>query len=607
MIREERGFTLVETLAALLVFSIMTLGIVPLVLSSVRGANQARAFTVGKNVALEAMERIRGLPFHTDYTRQPATTKVDFLDLYYSDDSGGALASQTYSAGLFTTTCDSTSTNNPACLADRLPDELTNFQLIVRACFVASGATECIDDSANRVVPTNYQWNPSATTESDNPRSQLVEVSVTTRWQLQGASRTYDIRTLISDKEFGGVALRGAATISTAVEVSTNYLSSGFSSNAVASFGTASSTVQTTALRTSAEQSATAAELTLSDTTDPDETVDLVTPLQGATVGLLAPPTEASDAIATSQALAHPAGHPLTGTDVAFVNESATTTSSAEVVTELPAATGGFEIDDTDASDATDPLTGWLTNASDQAALQIDASQPLFTLDDDGDVAGTTFATANAVGSGVSTGASLGLPGMGLFPSFGIGDDGDTGEGDPVLLIDDFESEVACESEPTGTATADAGWSARLLYWAADTAPFVDPANPTPDELTDGDYVEVLLGSEEATDPLALLGPNGTNPVVIQGIDEESDVYLFPFTHDPGVGPSHDHLGFLDPTGGLSSTVSEEETVDADNRVVSASVNQAINIKTVPVSSTDDDSFMTISVGSLSCSANDQR
>ena len=594
--RRERGFTLVETLAALLVFSIMTLGIVPLVLSSVRGANQARAFTVGKNVALETMERIRGLPFHTDYTRQPAATKVDFLDLYYSDDSGGALASQTYASGLFTTTCDETSTDNPACLADRLPDELTDFELVVRACFVASGATECIDDVANRVAPSNYQWNP-ALGQTDNPRSQLVEVSVATRWELNGASRTYDIRTLISDKEFGGVALRGSATISTGVEASTNYLSGAFSSNALASYGTASSTVQTTALRTSANQSVTAARLSLSDTSDPDETVDLVAPLQGATIGLLAPPDDASDATAESQTLEHPVGHPLAGRDVAFVNESATTTSSAEVVTELPAATGGFEINDTDSTDATDPLTGWLTNDSDQPFFQLDAGQPLFSLDDDGTVAGSSFATANAVGSGVSTGATLELPGMHLFPTRGIDGDGVSGDGDPVLIVDDFQSEVACESDPTGTATAEATWSATLSYWAADTT------TPNPN---DGDYIEVSLGSEETTDPLAAFGPTTNNPVVIQGATEEDDIYLFPFTHDP-IGPDHDHLGFLDPVSGWSSTVAEEESVDGDNRVVSAAITQAISIKTVPVATSDPDSFMTVSIGSLSCSANDQR
>ncbi|HEX2196941.1 MAG TPA: type II secretion system protein, partial [Actinomycetota bacterium] len=58
--RREGGFTLVETLAAMMIFSLVTLGTTPLLLSSIRGATLSGSFTVGKNLASEAMERVRG-------------------------------------------------------------------------------------------------------------------------------------------------------------------------------------------------------------------------------------------------------------------------------------------------------------------------------------------------------------------------------------------------------------------------------------------------------------------------------------------------------------------------------------------------------------------
>ena len=62
-IRGQLGLTLVETMAALLVFALVTLGTFPLLASALRGGNLSRSGTVGKNLAQEALERIRGLPY----------------------------------------------------------------------------------------------------------------------------------------------------------------------------------------------------------------------------------------------------------------------------------------------------------------------------------------------------------------------------------------------------------------------------------------------------------------------------------------------------------------------------------------------------------------
>ncbi len=86
----DQGFSLVEVLAAMSVFGIITLGTVPLVLTSLKGAALSRSYTVGKNLAVQAMERARGLPYYVDFPTQKAYAsdtgaprKVDLLDMYY--------------------------------------------------------------------------------------------------------------------------------------------------------------------------------------------------------------------------------------------------------------------------------------------------------------------------------------------------------------------------------------------------------------------------------------------------------------------------------------------------------------------------------------------
>ncbi len=79
----QRGFTLIEVMAALVVFSLMTLGIVPLLLSSMKGSELSQSYAIGKNLAVEAMERVRGLPYYVKFDTQKDGRPIDLLDLYY--------------------------------------------------------------------------------------------------------------------------------------------------------------------------------------------------------------------------------------------------------------------------------------------------------------------------------------------------------------------------------------------------------------------------------------------------------------------------------------------------------------------------------------------
>ncbi|MBW3594081.1 MAG: prepilin-type N-terminal cleavage/methylation domain-containing protein, partial [Actinobacteria bacterium] len=168
---KEDGFSLMEVMAALFIFTLLTLGLVPLLTSSIRGSNTARADTIGKNAALKAMERVRGLPFYVSYAT--STTKVDLLDLYYPD-----AATDTVEGGItfYRTVCPWNAVANPACPRDIPPDYTITFE----AQFVdpvASGPQptpgETATSYANVAPPATYSW-ASATT--DTPPRQIVQM-----------------------------------------------------------------------------------------------------------------------------------------------------------------------------------------------------------------------------------------------------------------------------------------------------------------------------------------------------------------------------------------------------------------------------------------------
>jgi prepilin-type N-terminal cleavage/methylation domain-containing protein len=133
LLRREQGYTIVEVMAALVVFALVTVAVVPLLSTSIRSSLLGNTYAVGKNLTVQAMERIRGLPYFISYTAQSG--KVDVLDLYFPDKTS-ATAEQRYTASdpayTFTTTCTSEASANPAC-PKNLP---AGYTVIVSAQFV---------------------------------------------------------------------------------------------------------------------------------------------------------------------------------------------------------------------------------------------------------------------------------------------------------------------------------------------------------------------------------------------------------------------------------------------------------------------------------------
>jgi Tfp pilus assembly protein PilV len=75
-------------MAALGVFAVVTLGVVPLLGSAIKASSASRAETVAQEAARNVMERIQGTKWYVSYDAK-ANKRVDILDLYYSHAQSG--------------------------------------------------------------------------------------------------------------------------------------------------------------------------------------------------------------------------------------------------------------------------------------------------------------------------------------------------------------------------------------------------------------------------------------------------------------------------------------------------------------------------------------
>ena len=109
LINNQLGFSLTETLVSLSIFSLITLGMAPLMAGSIRGTALARSYTVGKNFAAESMERVRGFPFFESMKGAATPPRQDVLDFYFPDRQSGASGSGfNATANTYTTICSNT-------------------------------------------------------------------------------------------------------------------------------------------------------------------------------------------------------------------------------------------------------------------------------------------------------------------------------------------------------------------------------------------------------------------------------------------------------------------------------------------------------------------
>lgn len=630
-LRSEAGLTLVEMMASLLIFAVVTIGVVPLLASSLQGAALARTLTLGKAMAQEAMERGRGLPYYKAIDDQRTNadgskTREDVLDMIYPCASTDATVCPGYSATERTiaplgtlaahthlTTCTSTSTN-PAC-ATQIDSGYTLYY--VAEFKAASGAT------IQTVVPSNqpgsnYAWNVSG---RDSPPSQLLSLSITVAAQFGGEVKTYTLQSLLGDRKFGDIRIAANASVDYGIQVETSFIDVlGDKSVLTAIGGVARSTIEQR-LISAATQDVTAGELRLvrqpTSTNPLPENLDN-TPKRGASVvGLSAPPTNTPGRIpADPQTATHPSLSVTGGTPVAsFLATEAghlvatdVNALSVTVADELPRANGGFNF-----TDPGDQASGffWVQNQADTGSdtvLKIDATRKLLALRADASTGRTLFGRTNATTGELGTAsrrvemrAEVAIEEFRLFPVTFIPG---ANPRRSVLFIDDFNASVTCNSAPT-TGSATGTWSASLRIW-------IDPVNDSSTSASDpvtgqapGHAVipiGILAGGAfEGRDLKTILAAPpynvpGGNPLVYDDLLDLNDVYLFKETLKNG---------YLDEAG--FTMKAPRASTSGNGTVTSADVDQAIGITTVPTNVTLPESGLRISIGKVRCDALDAR
>ena len=620
----EGGFSLIETIAALVIFSIITLGLIPLLSASIRGSNTARADTIGKNAALKAMERVRGLPFYISYAT--STTRVDVLDLYYPNYSG---AVTTNPADVYYRTTCPASPANPACPIS-LP---SGYTLTFDARFVdaVTGGTqpttgESLTNYSTVAPATNYAWNSSST---DNPPRQQLRMDVVATWVLGGKTKTFRISSILSDRDFGGLKVNGDATLGYGIQFHANYDTkknggggSGVESQLTVVGPNGDSGIEGRRLST-ARQVTDAGSISLTRYAGTGTGADLAgSPATAATTPTLLAPPDASFANTTAAQIS--VNHADFGNaSTAGFGPSSVTGIQATASSLAPAAGGNAAV--TAATSGTSDYM-WVKepqmNNNDYNAFDLVVGAPLVSAVRDNGLPTpllTTPATSGqtlvggtstqTLASSVHTQATAGFDRL-LYlrtdfiptanaPVFG---GGTLSAGGAVIVIDNFQAAVSCDSNTNGTGSSSSQYQATLYYWAD-----LDNGNGGGSGIGGGVYVPITfnvtnLSNPSATDPLATIKAQngGKGPLVLDGPNNGKDIYMF----------STD--GYLDDWDSAVATTAGtragSDAVGAPYSSATASIDSAVNITTSDFDTTKNvETKVSASLGTMSCLAEDLR
>jgi prepilin-type N-terminal cleavage/methylation domain-containing protein len=590
--KNQKGLTLVETMVALSVFSIVALGITPLMLSSMRGAALSRSYNEGKNLGVEAMERVRGLPYFVSVQGLVTPQRRDVLDLYFPDLGTG------YNAGTqtFTTTCTKTSQSPAASGVLACPRNIpAGYTVSFEATFVkASGTTPT--ETYVTVPPTaGYNWNSTAT---ELAPTQLLKMVVHVSWTRTGRARDVRLTGLIGERAQSSEQVRGNAQIDYVISGSTGFTEEpddddpSRTSHLEAVAGELESNVQTRTVST-ADQSSRAARITLTEDEFESDPASTLADVSGATSTLHATPNVATVS-ASHAGLPDPqVTHTELDDDprVAYFGSTTanTGTAIAQVLNELPTARGRFDF----TSGSGQPRF-WVNNVigiDSVAELHLDPASAMLDVQRAGTVklSGATTAVTTALSPTASrkveSTATAEFAQLNLLPTSFILD---LTSSKSVVSVENFTASLTCRATANATPSVATGsWSATLKYWR----------DPTNDGIPAGAYVSVALSgstTSTATDPLAGIKA-AANPLVFDSLDNDDDVYLF---------DTPTERGYLQDWWSRPQLTS---TNDASGRDTSVNLDGAVQIITAPVNPDDDASSISASVGGMSCKAVDKR
>ncbi|HEV2754563.1 MAG TPA: prepilin-type N-terminal cleavage/methylation domain-containing protein [Actinomycetota bacterium] len=586
----EGGFTLIETLSALLIFSLVTLGTTPLLLSSIRGASLSGSYTVGKNLASEAMERVRGFPFFESVKNLTSPPRRDVLDLYFPDRVAGT-GGTGFSGTSFVTTCTSTaklpaSSANQACP----PTVPPGFTLRYVAQFVEPGPAPAAGADQTFVPKppaTNYSW---STTATETPPTRLLMISITASWPAGGKTREFSLSSLVGVRHLTDELFRAYGKVGAVTLIRTSFLDSqNRMSNLTVNGGESESSLASRALA-EADQEVRGARATLVRQEYLDASGNLV-------------PAATLQDIPTAAAILHappnPVVAPVNGGNftmshneltpslpIAFVGSATTmeTGAATEVVNELPWAAGNLRYTSTG-----NQPTLWVNNQasvgnSTELLLSPLSNEGMVTIQRSGstrmraDTSARAYSLTTSGGGYIESKANASFAEMRLFPTTFI-----TATERSVVVIKNFTSSVTCKAVATsGTPVATGTWSAELRYWE-------DPPGLEGPRYT----VRNISGSTTAG---AAALTFDYNPLVYDNpLGDAYDLYLF---RDDALGRKGYFLE-MTSTPLMASTNTGGAT--------SVSVDHALELITAPTKPGVNETALNVTIGNLSCGAVDNR
>lgn len=182
---DEGGFTLVEVMAAMVVFALVATAVTAMFASGLRASLITKMDTTAKNLSQQRFESIRNLPFHIDQVAT-GTNPPDLLDTYYRNTTGSAARGQ---AGFVPNGATRwTEDGDPATGAfyRYVETSIPGFPK-----FKQYIATQFLDDAGNPYNPSSFN---SQVAGMDTPPTMTVGVGVTTLWNagsLPRVNRTY--------------------------------------------------------------------------------------------------------------------------------------------------------------------------------------------------------------------------------------------------------------------------------------------------------------------------------------------------------------------------------------------------------------------------------
>ncbi|MDQ4124903.1 MAG: prepilin-type N-terminal cleavage/methylation domain-containing protein [Actinomycetota bacterium] len=657
----QAGLTLIETLVAITIFSIITVGLVPLLGTAMSGGATTRSESVARNVTSKALERLRGLQYHVAHSSTPR--KVDLLDHFFpgqtpafvaSVGTGYDAATQTY-----VTTCDSTSAT-AACRALPGQSQIPNgFLVEVRATFRTP-----TNPAVTQSVPAAYAWD--APGGADAPPSELLEVKITTAWSVGTRARTFELRSYLGARarsalpSGGGatatpppsgsgaappatVKLRAEGRIDYGYEMTATYQDNSSPpklQDYTGTLGTAVAYGEQLDSGSKAELSVRAGRLHISRAPDPavsgDTGVEVIG--NGAAFNAAAPPDAATTAVTTAAETY--TNNPETPIMTGWLGPSEAGTLSGSrgagptVAGGLPFVKGYYDIN---ATTAVSPASSWATHmwmmpqvantssgtetttnplnhypGTTKKTITISDSGvtgPAYLVDPRGEVSVDSTPTSPASGRVVTASATIPVHGQILLfpPNY-------TSSNHAYLRITHFDASVSCaaRADASAASTATGSWSATLEYYSFEGTSTKDDgyrlrATTLPTQTrTDNPHVP-----QGTTNPLqAIRNLNGGNGPKIWDTDgafgnSTYDVYLF---------AGNGKRGLL--TGWSQAAV--ETSISSDDRVAEARLNGAIRMEGSPVwgpwpnpstgqVSQKPQSDFTFAMGKLSCKAEDYR